>query len=258
MNELIGHLWEFQPQVVVIVIVTIIIVIGAITYKVKLHKYKCNHAPKGYVLCVELFVKWIEDTIVDIMGPKLRWFTPYAIYLLLYIGLGCLLSLLGLSPLITSYTIALSLGLVTWFGIFIAGIAFQKIFFFKKFITNPLELLTQFAPLISISFRIFGNITAGGTILALFYGFTSMIWAKVPYIGSVNILGGLLAPPLHLYFDMFDGLIQTYIFALLTVSYIGMECHEPVRKEKAKHLKRKMTTQYMAKNIINEKVDIVR
>jgi len=45
----------------------------------------------------------------------------------------------------------------------------------------------------------------------------------IPVVGEFNFLGVILAPALHVYFDIFSGLIQTYIFIMLTTIFIGNE-----------------------------------
>ena len=226
------YLYTVQPQLFSIAITTVIIVIGVIVFYVKVRTMDYKKAPSGYVLIVERFVSAIESTVVDILNPKFRWLTPYILFLLLYAGIGNLLSLIGLQSPISSYTVVFSMGIISFIAIYVFGIWTQKLHFFKKFLVNPTELITQFAPLISITFRFFGNLVAGTTILYLFYLLTQNIWGKIPAIGEVNIMGGILAPPLHFYFDIFDGLIQTYIFALLSLSYVGLELHHDVPKKR--------------------------
>lgn len=102
-----------------------------------------------------------------------------------------MLGLLGLAAPITSYTVTFSLGLITFIGIYIAGIWSHRGKFFLKFIKNPTEIIGQFAPLISITFRIFGNLTAGAVIIFLFFFMTNSITHAIPVFGYVNIIGGL-------------------------------------------------------------------
>jgi F-type H+-transporting ATPase subunit a len=79
------------------------------------------------------------------------------------------------------------------------------------------------APLISMSLRIFGNITAGGVIMTLFYAFTGFLSSTIPMIGGFDFVGVIAAPIFHAYFDVFAGFIQTYIFIMLTTIFIGNE-----------------------------------
>ncbi len=251
--------YNIQGQLITLILSTVIILIAIGVYYFLQKKQDITKSErKGYVLFVDSFVKSIEDLVVDVMGIKLKWFTPYAIYLLLYIGSGVLLGVTGLEAPLTSYTVAFMLGFVTFIGIFVSGITFQKLRFFKKYLLNPTEIITQFSPLISITFRIFGNLTAGTVILTLLYALTGNIIHNVPIVGYVNILGGFVAPVLHFYFDIFDGLVQTYIFTLLTLAYIGLEVqHEDVKKPK--YAKRRITFIKGKKGkIIDDNIDLVR
>lgn len=231
-------MWNFQGQLLTIAITTFIIVFCSVLFFFKVKKLKANEAPTGLVLVIEKFVGWVEELVVDVMGYKFRWFTPYIIFLMTYIGIGNLLGLFGLSPMMASYTICFSLGVFTFIGIFATGFKFQKLSFLKRYVHNPLDIVLQFAPFISLTFRIFGNTVAGGVIVYLIYTFSRWIlninFKNTPIFEfmrstpnsedfTLNVLAGLMAPPFHIYFDIFDGLIQTFIFALLTMSYIGLE-----------------------------------
>ncbi|ALV23301.1 hypothetical protein ASO20_01370 [Mycoplasma sp. (ex Biomphalaria glabrata)] len=279
MTNFLQSISVLQPQLLTLIITTIIILTAAWKYKSNLAKLEPNQAPSGFTLLMENFTSSMEKTVIEVMGTRFRWFTPYAIYLVLYLGIGNVITLLGFDSIATNYTIIFSLGIVTFVGIYVCGIRFQKLGFITKFIKNPLDLLTQFAPLISITFRIFGNLTAGATILSLFYAMTQNAgirinsnWAintynnfinntdsKNPYDTdlTINILGGLLAPPLHFYFDIFDGLIQSYIFMILTLSYIGQEA-EHHDSEKSEHKRRFNLIKRKSSEIIDESVDVVR
>ncbi|WP_283271693.1 F0F1 ATP synthase subunit A [Spiroplasma sp. SV19] len=233
--------WSYTillPQLVTIVLTTFIIMLLSIGYYKRLKKIGPTDVPTGLVLFAEIAIKWVEKQVVDLMGPKYKFLTVYVMYLLLYIGIGNLMSVVGFDSLVTAYTVPLSMGLVTFIGIYYFGIKYQKMMYFKKFI-NPLELLTQFVPLISISFRLFGNILGGTVIIALFTALMGFIWGQIPYIGPVDLLAGMFLPFLSIYFDVFDGLIQAYIFAVLTIAYWAMEMHTDEKTEKEKTIKLK-------------------
>lgn len=210
--------WALMPQLVTIIITTIFVVTISLIYYLKVKKMKPDDDPRGIVLVVELIIKYIEKMVIEVLGVKYKNLTIYLMYLILYILIGNWLSIIGLESQASSYTVTLSLALVTFIGIYYVGIKFQKLMFFKKYL-NPLELLTQFAPLISLSFRLFGNIMGGAIILTLLYGFTGNLWAKIPVIGQANFLIGGIAPFLHMYFDLFTGSIQALIFGMLTIVY---------------------------------------
>ncbi|CAM9121403.1 F0F1 ATP synthase subunit A [Mycoplasma todarodis] len=225
----------WQPQLVSLVLVTILLVVIAIIVYSKVKKIKPNEAPKGVAFVAEQYVMGVDNLFKSVAGKdKLQPVAPYIFTLLTFLMVGNLFGLIGLEPPTTSYSVPLTLGMVSWIGIYVVGIIYQKHRFFKRF-ANPLELIGQFTPLISISFRLFGNMIGGATIMFLVYHLTGAIWSHVPYLGEINLLGSLLAPPLHFYFDIFDGIIQGFVFTLLTTVYWSLEAtaddERPVEKD---------------------------
>ena len=73
----------------------------------------------------------------------------------------------------------------------------------------PVNVIDEIATPVSLSLRLFGNIMAGTIMLSLWYGLLP-IFAKL----------GLPAF-LHVYFDLFSGAIQTFVFAMLTMTFIA-------------------------------------
>ncbi len=125
-----------------------------------------------------------------------------------------------LHPANTDLNVTIALALVAFFTIELSGILFLGVFKYAgKFInfSSPLafligiiELFSELARLVSFSFRLFGNIFAGKTLLVIAIFF-------VPFILPVPILA----------FEMFVGLIQAFIFAVLTLFFIKLAIAEP-------------------------------
>ena len=125
-----------------------------------------------------------------------------------------------LHPANTDLNITISLAAIAFFAIEIIGIFTLGFFkYMGKFInfSSPLnfligiiELFSELARLVSFSFRLFGNIFAGKTLLLIAMFF-------VPFVLPVPILG----------FEMFVGLIQAFIFAVLTLFFIKLAIAEP-------------------------------
>ncbi|GBD15716.1 ATP synthase subunit a [bacterium HR26] len=94
----------------------------------------------------------------------------------------------------------------------------------------PIEVISEFSRIISLAFRLFGNIFAGEALLAVMYGIANAI--------KVSVIG-LLIPVVFLYLEVLFGFIQALVFALLTLIYITLaaaeehgehaERHEPAR-----------------------------
>ncbi len=125
-----------------------------------------------------------------------------------------------LYPANTDLNITIGFALVAFFAIEIAGIAILGFFKYgSKFInfSSPLnfligiiELFSELARLISFSFRLFGNIFAGKTLILI-----AMFFA--PFILPVPLLA----------FEVFVGFIQAFIFAVLTLFFIKLAIAEP-------------------------------
>jgi len=222
-----------QPQIVSIAVVAIILVILSVVYFVKSRRIKSNEAPHGYVLLVEIAVGFVRNLVVDTLGPKMEKITPYVLYLFAYIGLSNIIGIFGLDNPTSSLTVTLSLAIVTWVIMWAVGLKYQKLSYLKGFclcvktkkgkkipvMINPLEVISNIAPLISLSFRLWGNILAGSIIATLWFFFTGYIWRKVPVIGTINILGGLTIAPIRAYFDLLSGCVQALVFATLSMMY---------------------------------------
>ena len=103
------------------------------------------------------------------------------------------------------------------------GKAYLKTWFepFAPFVV--LNVLSKFSTLLSLSLRLFGNILSGGILMSVIYQMLSAISSKIPLIGKLNIVGIIIAPVLHFYFDLFSGAMQAYIFTILSLSFIGKE-----------------------------------
>ena len=89
----------------------------------------------------------------------------------------------------------------------------------------------MWAPLLSMSLRLFGNAISGFCLMTLVYnglrGLSATVFSFLETTGPVAwnelFFAPIVAPILHLYFDLFSGLIQTTIFIFLTMINIGLE-----------------------------------
>lgn len=81
---------------------------------------------------------------------------------------------------------------------------------------TPLNVIGELALPISLTMRLFGNILAGYIISMLVYTLIKMLM-------PVGLLGLLVTPFLHMYFDIFSGVIQTYIFFTLSSFFLGQQ-----------------------------------
>lgn len=224
--------FALRPEILTLLVVFIILLSIFLTYHFKLKKQKVNNAPTGIVLLVQMYISYVRNLVVEILGYELECLTPYFLMLFSYILLCNVIGIMGWDNPTSSLTVTLSMGFVMFVGVFVIGFKYQKLSYLKKFcfcinvkgkkipvMINPTEIISQVTPLISISFRLWGNIFAGGLISGLWYFLTGYICSFIPFIGAFNWLGGLTAPFLNMYFDLLCGVIQALVFTLLTMVY---------------------------------------
>ena len=215
-------IWTFSYEnlsslLISLVLTTTLVIMFSLVYWWKVSKKKDTDLPTGFLLLVEIVLKGLENLVEKGLGKKFVKLTPYFFYLLLYINLGNLITLFfGLETPFSFLTVVFSLGLITFLGIFYFGLYFQGWKFFKSYL-NPLQFISQIASLLSISFRLFGNILAGVFVITLVYSFLmeSDLGQTLRWFNVVAIF----IAPLKFYFDIFAGFLHSFIFVLLTLTY---------------------------------------
>lgn len=235
--------WNHKQLISLIAVVLICLIFSLVVY-IKLKKEsKVDKAPAGLLFVMEGYVKYIDkafDETSDNKIPKARF---YIFGLAGFLLVGNLIGLIGLEPITTSFSVAITLGFISWSGIYITGFIYQKHRYFNKY-KNPIESIGQFIPLISISFRIFGNIIGGNVLMFLVYFFFAKVWAKMTGQPDFDealannkawpLLAPIVTPFLHMYFDLFSVFIQATVFCLLTTVWWSSEADVEVVEKKDK------------------------
>lgn len=219
-----------QVEVISIWIVTgaIILFVFAVHRAVK--KADVMAKPTGLVLLGVLMVQAFGGVTKNNMGE--RYYLHYAPYIgsiALYIFFSNISGLIGLTQPTANYSVTLTLALISF--VLIQRTVFKTNgfvkFFTRFFEPYPVFFIMNFfgtiAPLVSMSLRLFGNITGGMIIMMLFYSFTGYVAGFIPVIGQFDFIGPLIGPFLHAYFDLFVGFIQMFVFISLTTVFIGNE-----------------------------------
>jgi len=244
-----------KPELIVSLIVMLVIAILAIIMGLAVKKADPHKPPKGLTFLAETIVNLADNQIKDILGTAYLPFGPYLVFLYLYIPLAFIAGLFGLASPMTYYTIPLCLAFVSWLGIQISAIKFQKIEYLKGFTSPlptwlpvfvPINILSKMAPLMSLSIRMFGNAVAGYILMWLVYWGTGMASEALFSLSEFNIFGIVIAPWLHAYFDAFGAFIQTLIFTTLTMLLIASEIPAPVNVSQ-EDLERKLKKKAKAK-----------
>ena len=110
--------------------------------------------------------------------------------------------------------------LIYYSGVKAKGIAYFKGLAEPVVIMLPMNIVSEIARPISLSFRPFGNILGGAVIMSLVYQFLGFLSGLIPGI-TISIFQFAIPVPLHLYFDLFSGVLQAFIFVMLTMVFVG-------------------------------------
>lgn len=161
-------------------------------------------------LVVETAVTSLQNIVNGIVGDEGKRYAPYLASVLIYLGLSNVIGLVGMKPPTKDLNITAALAIVSILLIEYAGIhkkgpkKWVKSFAEPIAIVTPINILEVFIKPLSLCMRLFGNILAGFVIMEL-----------------IKIVAPILIPAVFsCYFDIFDGLIQAYVFVFLTGLFI--------------------------------------
>lgn len=191
----------------------------------KFEKADVRKAPRGILLITEMIAGLCTNIIGDNLKNKTNRYLPFMGTLIMMMAVSNLLGLLGLQPPTSNLSFNITLALMMFFLIQYNGIKKGGLGARLKELTEPMWLLTplnvigELALPISLSMRLFGNILAGSIIMLLFYTLMQSLF-------PLGVLGYIVTPFLHAYFDIFSGLIQTYIFFTLASFFLSEQVVE--------------------------------
>ena len=180
----------------------------------------------------EMFVNFVNNMVIGTMGSRFKKFAPYIATLLVYCVLGGTISLLGLRAVTADLNTTLCWALMTF--VLITFYKFKTngfLGYFKSFtkplaLITPLNVISEAAVPVSMAFRLFGNVAGGTVITTLLYqalGALSKALHLSFAIGPLSFEVTQLFIPaiLSIYFDLFSGCVQAYIFSMLTMVYVS-------------------------------------
>ncbi|MBO7650254.1 MAG: F0F1 ATP synthase subunit A [Lachnospiraceae bacterium] len=199
-----------SESVVVTWILMAVMILGAflLTRNMKLHNISKRQA----------FAEWIVTKLTGLVegmvGEKGRAFVPYLTTVLLYVGLANICGIFGFKSPTKDLNVTVALALMSIILVEAAGIYYLGMRkWLKKFtepiaVVTPINILEVFTRPLSLCMRLFGNVLGAFVIMELIKTVTHNILLPVVFC---------------LYFDLFDGLLQAYVFVFLTSLYIREE-----------------------------------
>lgn len=196
----------------IFVVIALSILAFVVNHKIK--KEKVDKSPSNFINIIEILIEFIDGMVKDNMGERNMVFAPFMATLISYLAISNLFGVISTKPPTSDYSVALTLAIIVFIVIQSAKIKSNGGLFgyFRSFtkpvgLITPINIITEISNPISMSFRLFGNVMSGSLIVALLYG-------------ALGYFSPLITAPLHLYFDVFTGLLQAYIFVMLTMIFI--------------------------------------
>jgi F-type H+-transporting ATPase subunit a len=202
-----------------IALVMLVMIGFAIVAHIKLKK--ATDHPDNFQNVIELIVEMLDKMVSGTMGKWAPKFVNYISTIFIFILMSNISGIFGLRPPTADYGTTLALALITFTMIRVNKAKHQSA---KEIWTGvcsplppwlpiwaPINIISEIAVPISLSLRLFANVLSGTVIMALVYGLLRIIALAWPAV-------------LHVYFDLFSGAIQTYVFCMLTMTYVTQAC----------------------------------
>jgi F-type H+-transporting ATPase subunit a len=204
----LGHFAHENPHVIYSwVVMLFLIVVGAIGAK------SISLIPGKAQNFFEVLIAGIEDFMVDITGEEGRWLLPIIATIFIYIFVCNLVGIIpGFFPPTASLNTTASCALVVVVFTHIIGVKYHGAAYIKHFmgpvwwmipIIFPIEVIGHMARILSLSFRLFGNMMGHELVLAILFGLAGAFFAPLP----IMALG------------IFVALVQAFVFFLLSIMY---------------------------------------
>jgi len=209
---LFGYNFEIGNTIFVTWIIMAVLIILALIFTRKMSVGK----PGKLQAIVELLADTVKNICKDSIGHHYKAYVPYIGTLLLYLGLANIITVFNFIPGVELFpptkdiNVTGPLALISILVVLYSGFRRRGFVGWLKSLADPMPLMIPFKLMeygtkpLSLCLRLFGNIVAGFIIMELLLSF-------LPIVGSA----------FSAYFDLFDGILQAYIFIYLTSIYIG-------------------------------------
>ena len=186
----------------ILVLVTLLVIL--LTSGLKVHNISRRQA------AVEAAVLWLREVVGGMLGEEAASYTDYIITILIFIGISNMVGLFGFTPPTMDLNVTVALAVMSIILVELAGIlkkgpgGWLKSFASPMAVILPMNILELVIRPLSLCMRLFGNILGATVIMELLK----------------HVVPVILPAALSIYFDLFDGAIQAYVFCFLTSLYI--------------------------------------
>lgn len=179
----------------------------------------------------EWLVEKSESLVKENMGDYFHAFAPFIAAIMALSAFSSLLTLIGLYPPTSDMNVVAGWALLVFFLITYYKFKCGPIRYLKSFtepvaFLTPINIISEVATPISMAFRHYGNVLSGSVISVLvasaLQGLSASLLGWLPgVLGDIPFLQIGIPAVLSIYFDVFSGCLQAFIFAMLTMLYIS-------------------------------------
>ena len=210
------------------------------------HGISADGKSKRQLLC-EWIVEKTQRLVQENMGDYFAGFAPFVAAIMALSACSSLLSLFGLYPptsdlnVVAGWAILVFI-LITYYKCKAGPLTYLKSFAEPVPFLLPLNVISEVATPVSMAFRHYGNVLSGSVISVLvaagLSGLSKLLLGWLPgLLGDIPFLQIGLPALLSVYFDVFSGLLQAFIFAMLTMLYVagGFPAEQYAARQAKKH-----------------------
>ncbi len=211
----LGHFAHAYPHVIYSWFAILLLIILAV-----LATRRIALVPAGGQNFFEIVISGMEEFMVDITGEEGRKFFPFVATIFIYIAFCNLMGLVpGFYPPTASINTTVACAIPVFLFTHFIGIKYHGIKYIKHFlgpvwwlipIILPIEIVGHLARVMSLSFRLFGNITGHELVLAILFMLAGAFFAPLPIMAM----------------GVFVAFVQAFVFFLLSIMYFAGSMEE--------------------------------
>jgi F-type H+-transporting ATPase subunit a len=184
---------------------------GAVVGFALLARWGLRNGPAAWAVAAEFVVEHLEGVMRDMFGRDPRPFVPLVVTLALFVGVANLLGLVpGLKSPTADFSTAAALAIVVFLAVPVYGVRTKGLRGYLKHYLQPspfllpLEVVSELSRTVALAVRLFGNIVSEELVIAVLLA-----------------VAGLLVPVPIMMLAVLTGVVQAYIFAVLTAVYLS-------------------------------------
>jgi F-type H+-transporting ATPase subunit a len=204
-------LFRAGPVVVTSTVLYSLVVSAVLVAFALLVRVGLRAVPTGWAVTAEFVVEHLEGVMEDMTGGSARRYTPLVVTLALFIGTANLLGLVpGMRSPTGDFSTTAALAVIVFLAVPFYGIRARGLrgylhhYLEPTPVMLPLEIVTELSRTLALAIRLFGNVMSEELVIAV-----------------LLLIAGLLVPVPIMMLAVLTGVVQAYIFAVLTMVYLG-------------------------------------